>query len=432
MMARFITMDIVFYAGSLNYDQGAGNYQELKKITKWDGKQYTFVSRYALRYSLLETGKRMGLWKIAEGDKLKAEGKGEQKVIQPAEELLYSGKILAFPEFDLFGYLITSTTPQNFREAPVKLSHAISLTPFNYDVLFNANIGLANRMRKLHGDMKPNPFTCEEHMTYYLYSVIIDVDSIGVLESYFQLKGEEKKNLKAKVEDGFMIIVQKEKNGKEKEIRRFRISKGDTKLEEIILPLDQNKIEFSETKGITGKVKFNPESEVIIAKYRLNKVGDRVRHFLKAILNLHRSIKGRDEDLSPKLLVLGVYNNTPYRTYKDSISLVDEQTEEEYDEIEEKPVGDKRTVRVKHVTVKSKKPVFRIKGLSGECGEINESKVLEAINHLFNNDSATNKPKEKNKSSEAKDEQQNQPCEVKVFCAPGIEVRLDDKTSKSS
>ena len=35
---------------------------ELKKITKWDGKQYTLVSRYALRYSLLETGKNLGFW----------------------------------------------------------------------------------------------------------------------------------------------------------------------------------------------------------------------------------------------------------------------------------------------------------------------------------------------------------------------------------
>lgn len=39
-MSRFIVMDIVFYGGSLNYDQGTGNYQELKKITKWDGRQY--------------------------------------------------------------------------------------------------------------------------------------------------------------------------------------------------------------------------------------------------------------------------------------------------------------------------------------------------------------------------------------------------------
>ena len=32
---RYITMDIVFYGNSLNYDWGGGtNYQELKKVTK--------------------------------------------------------------------------------------------------------------------------------------------------------------------------------------------------------------------------------------------------------------------------------------------------------------------------------------------------------------------------------------------------------------
>jgi len=35
---KYIVLDVVFYGSSLNYDQGQGNYQELKKITKWDGK----------------------------------------------------------------------------------------------------------------------------------------------------------------------------------------------------------------------------------------------------------------------------------------------------------------------------------------------------------------------------------------------------------
>lgn len=118
-MSRFLVMDVVFYGSSLNYDQGSGNYQELKKITRWDGRQYTVASRYALRYSLLETGRKLGLWKIAEGDKLARAGSGDNTVIQPATELLLSGEILKYPEFDLFGYLITSTTPQKDRKSVV-------------------------------------------------------------------------------------------------------------------------------------------------------------------------------------------------------------------------------------------------------------------------------------------------------------------------
>ena len=56
---RYIVLDVVFYANSLNYDQGEGNYQELKKITKWDGRQYVLVSRYALRYSILHWANKL-------------------------------------------------------------------------------------------------------------------------------------------------------------------------------------------------------------------------------------------------------------------------------------------------------------------------------------------------------------------------------------
>nr|WP_279383583.1 hypothetical protein [Methanobacterium formicicum] len=58
--------------------------RNLKKITKWDGRQYSLVSRYALRYSLLETAKNMSLWKLAGGEDLTAAGSGDKKVIQPA------------------------------------------------------------------------------------------------------------------------------------------------------------------------------------------------------------------------------------------------------------------------------------------------------------------------------------------------------------
>ena len=367
-MGRYIVMDVVFHGNSLNYDQGSGNYQELKKITKWDGRQYTLVSRYALRYSLLETAKNMGLWEIAEGDKLmfaKGKGGGAQTVIQPAENILLSGEILKYPEFDLFGYLITTTKPQNFRTAPVKISHAVSMTPFNYDALFNANLGLANRMRKKHGDMSPNPFTAEEHETFYQYSIVIDVDNIGEIEVYIE-------------------------------------KKDASKLENIKVPDD-----------IEGR---KPEEleKVITKKYHLKRDGnhdpvkERVEKLVKAVINLKRSIKGRDEDLSPKLLVVGIYKDNPYRTYKDRITLVDEYIREEFDEIKEEPLKDGgRLYQVRHIVNKNRKPVFEIISQKGEQKEISEKEVLEFIETLF---------KENSKEKEI--------SEVKIFYDPSIEVRL--------
>ena len=190
-MGKFLVMDIVFYGGSLNYDQGTGNYQELKKITKWDGRQYTLVSRYALRYSLLETAKMMNLWEIADGGKLVESGEGNKQVIQPKPELLFNGEILKYPEFDLFGYLITSTVPQASRVAPVKISHAISLTPFYFDNQFAGNIGLAKRRLPYTGKMDINLFTVEEHYTYYVYTIVMDLDKIGENEVYFSAKDDK-------------------------------------------------------------------------------------------------------------------------------------------------------------------------------------------------------------------------------------------------
>jgi len=387
-MGKFIVMDIVFYAGSLNYDQGSGNYQELKKITKWDGKQYTFVSRYALRYSLLETARKLGSWEIAEGDKLTPEGKGDQKVIQPAEKLLFNGKILKYPEFDLFGYLITSTTPQNFREAPVKISHAISMTPFNYDAFFNANLGLANRLRKIKGDMSPNPFTSEEHMTYYQYSLVADLDRIGQIESFYQIKGKEKKGLTPEIKDNKLNFYNK------KEILSLVLEGDSYKLSEVILPLNELK-NSEKIAPIKNLLKFNPESEVIIWRYELKEKKERIKNLIKAIMNLRRSIKSREEDLSPKLLILGLYENELYKTYKDKIILKDEYTKEEYDEIVTEEKEGKIIRKVIHRVSRSKKPVFEI--LDGEFARISIEDVVKQVENFIKYEQ-NNKKKEELKS----------------------------------
>ncbi len=391
-MGKFIVMDIVFYGSSLNYDQGTGNYQELKKITKWDGRQYTLVSRYALRYSLLETAKNMGLWDVAEGDKLQLAGEGDKKVIQPATELLLSGEILKYPEFDLFGYLITSTDPQNFRTAPVKISHAVSMTPFNYDALFNANIGLANRVRKIYGEMRPNPFTAEEHVTFYQYTVVVDVDNVGNIEVYIN----EGKDIKLRDDkDKWKVEKVDESDGKIK----ITLKKGkETDVIEQYDKVDGKLSKLEKLAVINYSLKKN-ESES-------DPVKERIKQLILAILNLKRSIKGRDEDLSPKLMVVGVYKNHPYKTYKDRIFLVDEHYEEEYDEIEEREENGKKIVKIRHIVSKSKKPVFKVlAGNDLEPEEISEERVTELIDQLFNNN-------------------EDKFRELKIFYDPSIEVKI--------
>ena len=419
-------MDIVFYASSLNYDQGSGNYQELKKITKWDGKQYTFVSRYALRYSLLETGRKLGLWEVAGAKELLPEK--NQQVVQPSEDLLLSGKILEYPEFDLFGYLITSTQPQNFREAPVKISHAVSLTPFNYDALFNANIGLANRIRKHQGEMSPNPFTSEEHFTFYQYSLVIDVDRLGDIEVYLSKTYKENKQT-AKIKEFKIDEVNTEKkiikfNIKYGKLKKFffEVSYDENKesteseenknkeniiLKNVTIPLSKSDkdVFLSKDESIKSLFNFDENLEVVIVKYKVTNVISRIKNFIKAVLNLHRSIKSRDEDLSPKLLILGLYENEPYKTYKDKIVLKDEYTEEEYDEILEKEENGKIIRKVIHKVSKSKKPVFEVIGNNFECIPI--SKIEEKISGFIEKEEHNSSGQKSKKNNLNKHELQN-------------------------
>ncbi|KUK16984.1 type I-B CRISPR-associated protein Cas7/Cst2/DevR [Thermococcus sibiricus] len=390
-MGRFLVMDVVFYGSSLNYDQGSGNYQELKKITRWDGRQYTLVSRYALRYSLLETGRKLGLWEVAEGEKLHRAGSGDNTVIQPATDLLLTGDILLYPEFDLFGYLITSTTPQNFRSAPAKLSHAISMTPFNYDALFNANLGMANRIRKVYGEMKPNPFTAEEHETFYLYSLVIDLDEVGKLDVFLTL--------------GSDITLGRDENGKEIKAKIEDVVSEGNRVK-FILKDGKSKEELVQSEKVTLDTFEKINNKLVHIRYSLSpeEQRKRIENLIKGVLSLKRSIKGREEDLRPRLLVLGIYKDKPYQTFKDKIQLVDEYTEEEYDEIERETKDGKEVIRVKHRISKSRKPVFTISGLQeAEIKELSESEVLGLVNKLFDTEDKLE--------------------EVKVFKDTSVEVR---------
>jgi len=382
-MGKFIVMDIVFYAGSLNYDQGTGNYQELKKITKWDGKQYTLVSRAALRYSLLETGRQLNKWKLADAsaftkgvansipkdvrsstessevieesddnDDSNKKSKKNKDTIQPSAEMLLSGELLNYPEFDLFGYLITNTSPQNFRESAVKISHAISLTPFMYDNHLCGNLGLAQRLIKQTGKMEPNLFNLEEHYTYYLYSIVIDVERVGSYTVYLA-------------------------KNKEQELFGKKIKINNVQIDNLKIILSENKTDGIQVQVVEGiSVHGEENDEVIELTFSLtdkSKIIERIKSLVKSVLELKRNIKGQSHSLEPKVLVAGVYEGN-YKTYKDKISLIDEYTEECTEETLPQENGKKVTIKVK----KNKKPVFEVVGIDAK------EPIENILDYLFN------------------------------------------------
>lgn len=281
----FLVLDVVFEGQSLNYDQSAGgNVQQLKKI-HLGGRVHTMVSRYALRYSILEAGQRLFGWRLADREALILSGSGENKVIQPNPHKLCS--VLDYVDLDLFGFLVTGIprggseekkknkeeeqTITVARPSPVKISHAISMEPYKFDSHFNVNLGLAKRAGTL-GEVQ-NPFQLEEHRSYYIYTIVVDLCSIGLQKAIIGEAGENvPEQFKSCSEDANGMI--------------FYV------------------------------VKRNPEDE-----------RKRVLELVASVMSLVRNIKGRAEDLSPRLMVAAYYPKI-YRSYAGMIRLLQDSSRE--------------------------------------------------------------------------------------------------------
>ena len=143
------------------------NYRRIKKISRNRGEQYTYISRQAIRYNIIEQlGEKIS--------PVKAEGSGDKKVVQFSAETT----IKDYPELDFFGYMKTTKGENSKnRSAIVRLSNAVSLETFKGDLEFLTNKGLADRAGEF-----PNIAQAEIHKSYYKYTLTIDLDKIGVDE----------------------------------------------------------------------------------------------------------------------------------------------------------------------------------------------------------------------------------------------------------
>lgn len=160
-----LTMTIIFQAESANFGEGIGNLTVLKKYSRGDKNQYTYISRQALRYNIIQ---QLGYDNTPISN--------ESGVVQFAAD----ASIDKYPEVDLFGYMKTVSKKDNSagksstRSAVVRLSNAVSLEPFNSDLDFLTNMGLAKR------EGYDNAIAQSEiHRSLYAYTITIDLDRIG-------------------------------------------------------------------------------------------------------------------------------------------------------------------------------------------------------------------------------------------------------------
>lgn len=168
MNKKGLTVSIIFEAESANYGEGVGNVTSLKKISRGDHEMYTYISRQALRYNIVE---QMGVNNTPLGT--------DGSVLQFHPD----ATITDYPEIDLFGYMKT-VKPSKTRAAVARLSNAIALESYNTDLEFLTNKGLLDRYNAVAGkgdELKGgNIAQSEIHKSFYAYTLTVDLDKVGI------------------------------------------------------------------------------------------------------------------------------------------------------------------------------------------------------------------------------------------------------------
>ena len=240
MDKKGLTFTAIFLAESANYGEGIGNVATLKKISRNRGEQYTYISRQAIRYNIVE---QLGENKA----NVKAEGSGDKKVVQFSAETT----IKDYPELDFFGYMKTvkGDNSKN-RSAIVRLSNAVSLETFKGDLEFLTNKGLVDRIDR-NEKVFPNIAQAEIHKSYYKYTVTIDLDKIGVDElDGIEIENEEKARRVNKLLDTISLLY-RDIRGRREDLKPLFIIGG---VYDIKNPFFENVVDVRNNKILVEKL----------------------------------------------------------------------------------------------------------------------------------------------------------------------------------
>lgn len=221
---KHITITMIFEASALNRDEKiAENVLSIKKLQRGN-RTISFIGKTAIRHYLFATLQKAFNWKPA-----KVTGQG--KVVQFD---ITQDDIISSSELDAFGYMWTHEESgiAITRKAPVGITKAIGLDPYNGDMAFYANHDLVERGKKQGLSVDPNLYQKEEHISFYKVSFTIDVDVLGkdewVIKPEFERR-ERNRSLTYRVEvrDMGNIIKVEANAGRRETIQILQLNKKE-------------------------------------------------------------------------------------------------------------------------------------------------------------------------------------------------------------
>jgi len=237
MKKKGLTLTIIFLAESANYGESIGNVATLKKISRNRGEQYTYISRQAIRYNIID-----------QLEEKKSPVSKEKGVFQFKDEALISD----YPELDFFGYMKTGKNTLT-RSAVVRLSNAISLETFKGDLEFLTNKGLTDRYNKENNKekMEFNDIAQSEiHKSYYKYTITIDLDMIGKEEGKDFIDNKEKERRVIKLLNTISLLYRDIK-GRREDLKPLFIIGG---VYDIKNPFFENIVDVKNNKILVDKL----------------------------------------------------------------------------------------------------------------------------------------------------------------------------------
>ncbi|GIU81614.1 MAG: type I-B CRISPR-associated protein Cas7/Cst2/DevR [Acidobacteria bacterium] len=259
-----VTVTIIFDGAALNRDEKiGGNILSIKKLNV-NGEVRSFIGKPAIRHYLFQTLKRAFNWKEAS-----VTGQGEVVQFDITKD-----DIITSEELDAFGYMYTLGGQMSItRKAPVGITKAVSLTPYNADMAFYANHDMVRRGQSQGLGVTPNPYNKEEHLALYKVTFTIDSDKLGqdtwITDGY---------------DDSTKEITFKRENNQDKALK-FQKNYG-------------NSVTGQEIAGIKKfEVKFELDSQ---------EKKKRIRNILEAIKNgLYAQSSGEANTIVPLFLIAG-------------------------------------------------------------------------------------------------------------------------------